>query len=91
MTGSPVLDNCLAWLDCRVLDEYTVGERCYYWAEVVASRGPASTDSGRPCPLRTHQLFAQASAEQLGLLRDGMLADIEAQRPLIQQWRRAKE
>ncbi len=37
VTGSPVLDECLAWMDCRIVSHYEVGDHTIYIGEVVAS------------------------------------------------------
>jgi len=85
VTGSPILKQCLAWLDCRVIERHVVAERCYYWADVIAAGR-----SGSGTPLREHELFATAGAEQVSQLRREMLADVAVQRPLIEKWRAAK-
>ena len=35
-TGAPILQDCLAWLDCQVLTSLDVGDRILFWADVVA-------------------------------------------------------
>src|SRR5687767_1012894 len=62
-TGAPLLDDCLAWLECRVFSRYDTGDRWYFWADAVA--GQKQTDSQ---PLREHGLIAAASDEQRQLL-----------------------
>ena len=37
VTGSPVFDNCLAWMDCRIVSHYEAGDHTIYIGEVVAS------------------------------------------------------
>ena len=44
-TGAPILDDCLAWLDCRVVSTQTVGDHTLYIGEVVAA---GIQGSGRP-------------------------------------------
>ena len=44
-TGAPILDDCLAWLDCRVVATHVVGDHTLYIGEVVAA---GVNDSGRP-------------------------------------------
>ena len=44
-TGAPILDDCLAWLDCRVVSTQVVGDHTLYVGEVVAARVNAP---GRP-------------------------------------------
>ncbi len=36
-TGAPVLDDCAAWLDCRLVSSYEAGDHTIYVGEVVAS------------------------------------------------------
>jgi flavin reductase (DIM6/NTAB) family NADH-FMN oxidoreductase RutF len=44
-TGAPVLDEALAWLDCRVADQCTGGDHTVFVGEVVAA------DTGEGAPL----------------------------------------
>ena len=37
VTGAPVFEDCLAWLDCRVIDQHRSGDHIIYIGEVVAS------------------------------------------------------
>jgi flavin reductase (DIM6/NTAB) family NADH-FMN oxidoreductase RutF len=37
-TGAPILDDCLAWLDCRVVTTHAVGDHTLYVGEVVAAK-----------------------------------------------------
>lgn len=43
-TGSPVLADALAWLDCRVYSRTEAGTHTVYVGEVVASRTPREND-----------------------------------------------
>ncbi len=36
-TGSPILDECLAWMDCRIVSYYEAGDHTIYIGEVVAT------------------------------------------------------
>lgn len=81
-TGSPILRDCLAWLDCRVFTAHRTGDRIYYWADVVAGE-MASSGS----PLTESRLMGLATAEQSRLLRAGRDADIAIQRTRQQAWR----
>jgi flavin reductase (DIM6/NTAB) family NADH-FMN oxidoreductase RutF len=36
-TGAPILDDCLAWLDCRVVTTHVVGDHTLFVGEVVAA------------------------------------------------------
>lgn len=81
-TGSPILTECLAWLDCRVFAVERTGDRNYYWADVIAGQ---TVYSGSP--LTESQLFRSATDEQKQLLRTGRDADITIQRPQRAAWR----
>jgi flavin reductase (DIM6/NTAB) family NADH-FMN oxidoreductase RutF len=37
-TGAPILEDCLAWLDCRIVSTQTAGDHTLYIGEVVAAR-----------------------------------------------------
>lgn len=81
-TGSPILRDCLAWLDCRVFAAYRTGDRIYYWADVVAGEMVSSGS-----PLTESQLIRSANDQQKQMLRRGRDADIAIQRPQQQAWR----
>lgn len=36
-SGVPILDDCLAWIDCRVAGEHTVGDHSIFIGEVLAA------------------------------------------------------
>ena len=81
-TGSPILEDCLGWIEGRVYDCYDGGDRIYYWADVVAASGPPE---GSPL---TDQQWISAAGDQvraeLAMLRR---QDAEQQRPLLDAWR----
>jgi flavin reductase (DIM6/NTAB) family NADH-FMN oxidoreductase RutF len=83
-TGVPLLDDCLASLECRVFSHYDTGDRLYFWADVVGGQkngdGPA---------LREQSLIAAASAEQKALLLRNRQEDADALRPEHDRWRAA--
>lgn len=81
-SGSPVIDGCPAWLDCRVLSRYETGDRIFYWADVVAGARSAEVET-----VRVNDLIAAASGEQLAKLGQSLQHDIEVQRPLAEAWR----
>ena len=41
-TGAPILDDCLAWLDCRVVSTQVVGDHTLFIGEVVAAGATGS-------------------------------------------------
>lgn len=81
-TGSPILTDCLAWLDCQVFARLPTGDRTYYWADVVDT-----STSRAGVPLTEQRLIELATDEQKAILRSNRAADIALQRPLQQQWR----
>jgi flavin reductase (DIM6/NTAB) family NADH-FMN oxidoreductase RutF len=42
-TGAPILDDCLAWLDCRVVSTQVIGDHTLFVGEVVAAGVNGST------------------------------------------------
>ncbi len=82
-TGSPILRDCLAWLECRVFARLDAGDRIYYWADVVASGMP-----GSGLPLCEHELIAATNEEQRRHLIEDRQSDILLQRPQREAWRR---
>jgi len=81
-TASLILEDCLAWLDCRVFARLPSGDRNYYWGDVLAGE---SVREG--APLTEERLIALASDEQKAALRNNREVDIEIQRPLQRLWR----
>ena len=43
-TGAPVFDDCLAWMDCRLVASYPAGDHTLYIGEILAS---GVNDGGR--------------------------------------------
>jgi flavin reductase (DIM6/NTAB) family NADH-FMN oxidoreductase RutF len=82
-TGPPILADCLAWLECRVLHRYDTGDRLFYWADVIlsAQHGPGPA-------LREEAFIRGLSDEQRRQLAANRDADIGAQRPWHESWRR---
>jgi flavin reductase (DIM6/NTAB) family NADH-FMN oxidoreductase RutF len=81
-SDSPVLDDCLAWLDCRVFFRFDGGDRIYFFADVLSGR---TLDAGKP--LSEAMLFDDASAEQLAAMTEYRDRDIMTQRPMYRAWR----
>lgn len=82
-TGAPLLADCLAWLEARVLTTLDSGDRRYVFADVVAGDG---AEQGQP--LTDAELFASASEAQRAQLLAQLQADVAAQRPRHDAWRR---
>lgn len=82
--GSPILAECLAWFDCRVVSRYSIGDRTFFYADVVAGE-----QASPGLPLFESQVLASASPEQLAALGASRRADIEILRPLAEAWRGA--
>ncbi|HUE73760.1 MAG TPA: flavin reductase family protein [Pirellulaceae bacterium] len=83
-SGAPILQDCLAWLECRVFARYDAGDRRFYWADVVAA---AQVSDG--LPLREKALVSSLSSEEKQTLIAGLNADVAAQRPRHEAWRSA--
>ena len=81
-SGSPILGECLAWLDCRVFARVATGDRLYYWADVLAGQRLAEGQ-----PLREREFFDSADSEQKRLLAERRWLDIELQQPGWSRWR----
>lgn len=79
--GAPILSECIAWLDCRVIARYDAGDRLFFWADVedgeVREKG---------VPLREKRVLELASAEQKAALSRARTADIQALAPLREAW-----
>lgn len=45
VTGAPILQNALAWLDCTLYTFYTAGTHTIYIGQVVASQVPRADES----------------------------------------------
>ena len=75
-TGSPILTDCLASLECRVLRKIEVGDRLYFWCEVVAGNPPAE----RRAALANTALLAKATSAQQIVLRNQLKRDGDRER-----------
>ena len=80
--GSPVLANCLAWLDCRVIARYEAGDRFFFWGDVVAGEMQR-----KGVPLREKEVLGAANEEQRAGLARSRREDIARLAPLRQAWR----
>jgi flavin reductase (DIM6/NTAB) family NADH-FMN oxidoreductase RutF len=78
---APILSDCLAWLDCRVIARYDAGDRLFFWADVEDGEVP-----GKGVPLREKRVLELATAELKAALSEARTADIQALAPLRQAW-----
>lgn len=81
MLGAPILENCLAVVECRVVKHYNARERHYFWGAVVAGR-----TLGAGPPLRESQFFAAGAPEQRRQARENLATDIAQLAPLVDAW-----
>jgi flavin reductase (DIM6/NTAB) family NADH-FMN oxidoreductase RutF len=82
-TGAPILVDCLAALDCRLLKKIDIADRLCIWAEVVA--GKAFHPGG---PLFEHALLAAATPEQRAAMQSQLQRDAQRQRSAWRNLRR---
>ncbi len=82
VTGSPILTDCLAALECRVLQKIEIVDRLYVWCQVISG---SSSPAGHP--LAEHALLAAANADQQIVLRGQMERDAERERRAWQSMR----
>ena len=87
-SGSPILTDALAWLDCRVEARMDTGDRTVYLAE-VQDAGCGMQGVGEQ-PLTFKRLLELAPAERLRELKLGMEHDVEIDRAAILEWRRRR-
>jgi flavin reductase (DIM6/NTAB) family NADH-FMN oxidoreductase RutF len=80
-TGTPLLTDCLAWLECRLAGRYDAGDRVLYWGGVIAG---GIIRAGTP--LREQRLAAVAGPERLARLRANLAADIAASAAALRRW-----
>jgi flavin reductase (DIM6/NTAB) family NADH-FMN oxidoreductase RutF len=81
-TGSPILRDALAWLDCQVETRMDTGDRTVYLGEVCAGE---SRSEARPLTIQT--LLATASPENKRTLNEQMTADAARDAEAIARWR----
>lgn len=85
-SGSPILTDALAWLDCRVEARLDTGDRSLFLAEVLD--GGLVRDEP---PLTAKRLLQLAPAERLRELKVQMAHDIGVDAAAIAAWRQAKQ
>jgi len=72
--GSPILVDCLAWLECRCFDRFAAADRTFFWAEVVAGE-----QLGDGPPLRENAFIASLTDSQRRQLAQAKAADLALQ------------
>jgi flavin reductase (DIM6/NTAB) family NADH-FMN oxidoreductase RutF len=80
--GCPLLADCIAAAECRMIDRFEAAGRVLYFADVVAVR--INRDER---PLREQALLRSADSSQRDLLRADREADIESMREANRAWR----
>jgi len=85
VTGSPILNDALAWLDCRVEARLDTGDRTLYLAEAVDAQNVHS----RPI-LTAKRLRELAPVDKLRELSESMARDIDIDAEAILKWRRQR-
>lgn len=81
-TGCPCVTAALAWLECRVESEFSIGDRTLYVAEVLAA------GQERLAPLLTQQrMLKLATPEQRQALQTQMAQDRAFDSARIEAWR----
>lgn len=83
-TGSPLLSDVLAWLDCRVEAKLDTGDRTLYLAEVVQAECVRTQQ-----PLTTRRLVGRVPPEHLTRLQDALAHDSALDAAAIIAWRGA--
>jgi flavin reductase (DIM6/NTAB) family NADH-FMN oxidoreductase RutF len=84
-TGSPLLDDAIGWMDCRVEARLDTGDRTVYLAEVVESR---VTNFAPPLTMR--RLLELASPSRVTELKRQRHYDSLADAEAIRAWRRTQ-
>jgi flavin reductase (DIM6/NTAB) family NADH-FMN oxidoreductase RutF len=82
ITGSPIVDGTLGWLDCRVETKLDTGDRTIYLAEVVEAQASAGGT-----PLTTPRVLALAPPEKRRELKQQFEHDGQVDETLIRAWR----
>lgn len=84
-TGSPILSEAAAWLDCRMEAEMEIGDRWVLLGAVVDA-GRSSDES----PLTLHRWLKIAPTEDVARLREQMAKDAALDAAAIREWRTTK-
>jgi flavin reductase (DIM6/NTAB) family NADH-FMN oxidoreductase RutF len=84
--GSPLLDDAILWMECRVEASLDTGDRTVYLAEVVGV-GTGADDT----PLRLKRMLQLLPEHQRSELQRAMANDIELDAAAISAWRVANK
>jgi flavin reductase (DIM6/NTAB) family NADH-FMN oxidoreductase RutF len=82
VTGSPILTEALAWLDCRVEAQMDTGDRTLYLAEVLDARIVQTAT-----PLTVKRLLELSPADKLREMKLAVERDIDLDLTAILEWR----
>lgn len=82
-SGSPIIDNTLGWLECRVETRLDTGDRTVYVAEVLAAKKLLDEP-----PLTAKRMIELAPPEKLKQLRELRQHDSAVDAAAIRAWRR---
>jgi flavin reductase (DIM6/NTAB) family NADH-FMN oxidoreductase RutF len=83
-SGSPILTDAIAWLDCRIENRMPTGDRTVYLAEVI----DADCRLAQP-PLTVQRMLALAPPKNLQQLKAQRIADSARDADAIRDWREA--
>lgn len=86
ITGAPLLEEAVLWMECRVEASLGTGDRTIYVAEVV-SAGTGADDT----PLRLKRMLELLPADQRSELQCMLAKDIAVDSAAIRAWRVGKE
>ena len=81
-TGSPLLREALAWLECRVEAGFDTGDRTVYLAEIVAGKQASAA-----APLTFKRLMQLAPPERLAEMKGLLARDAQVDAAAIGSWR----
>jgi flavin reductase (DIM6/NTAB) family NADH-FMN oxidoreductase RutF len=81
-TGSPLLDEALGWLECRVEARMETGDRTLYLAEVIAAQSTIQA-----VPLTLKRALELATPEQVREMKRQRMEDAAIDAEAIRRWR----
>ena len=85
VSGSPILTDAPAWLDCRVEARMDTGDRTVYLAEVMDARIERTAT-----PLTFKRMLELAPPERLREMKQALEGDMELDRAAILGWRQGR-